>query len=256
MESFDKIQYTVLLRKEFYYPQYKHDDWTVYIPVYGSFHCTFNGKTDRILPGEVYVIPPDVPFDRGVDQPLSVQFIRFRENEASPWPFPIPTGKLQFRSPDRCEETLRMLREAAELPPTQQEAVVRHCLKDLLLQAGSVSELPPKTEPQKRDETLAAATEYLKSNFSKKISLSDLAKKIGISPSGLIKKFRKQLGITPQRYLSELRLQRAKDLLTNTALSVSQISEDTGFESVYYFSKFFKKETGDSPSEYRKKYLL
>ena len=92
MESFDKIQYTVLLRKEFYYPQYKHDDWTVYIPVYGSFHCTFNGKTDRILPGEVYVIPPDVPFDRGVDQPLSVQFIRFRENEASPWPFPIPTG--------------------------------------------------------------------------------------------------------------------------------------------------------------------
>lgn len=149
-----------------------------------------------------------------------------------------------------------MLREAAELPPTQQEAVVRHCLKDLLLQAGSVSEFPPKTEPQKRDETLGAATEYLKSNFSKKISLSDLAKTIGISPSGLIKKFRKQLGITPQRYLSELRLQRAKDLLTNTALSVSQISEETGFESVYYFSKFFKKETGDSPSEYRKKYLL
>ncbi|KTE91477.1 AraC family transcriptional regulator [Desulfitobacterium hafniense] len=57
-------------------------------------------------------------------------------------------------------------------------------------------------------------------------------------------------GIAPARFLAELRIQRAKDLL-QTCSSVKQVAECVGFSDNLYFSKAFKKQTGVSPSEFR-----
>ena len=56
---------------------------------------------------------------------------------------------------------------------------------------------------------------------------------------------------SPSQYHLNVRLNRAKELLTSTALSINEIASHTGFESVFYFSKLFKKKNGASPRSYR-----
>lgn len=249
------VQYTVIHREQFFFPRLQHEDWTVYIVISGSFRCTLEGKTETLSPGDVYVIPPNVEFDRSVTETLLVHFIRFTLNE-TPLSVPIPTGKLQYQNKNRAEQTVQMLKQTPKLPPEQKETYLRHCLSDLLLQYNYEQQTPSLQPTPPEDETVRDVLEYLNGHYREPIRLSEIASRFGISPSGLIKKFRKTVGILPQRYLIELRIKKAKQYLVDTSLTVSEISEKTGFETVYYFSKAFKKETGYSPSEYRNSYLI
>lgn len=64
--------------------------------------------------------------------------------------------------------------------------------------------------------------------------------------------FKNFTGIPPRQYFLQLKLMRAKELLQGTDKSIKEISYQLGFESIYYFSRFFKQKTGMSPSEFRK----
>jgi transcriptional regulator GlxA family with amidase domain len=69
--------------------------------------------------------------------------------------------------------------------------------------------------------------------------------------SAFRKAFKRMTGQSPNQYHLNVRLNRAKKLLTSTVLNINEISNHTGFESVYYFSKLFKKKNGVSPRSYR-----
>ena len=62
--------------------------------------------------------------------------------------------------------------------------------------------------------------------------------------------FRAATGLTPLNYLNRIRIDKAKELLLNTSLSVAEISEITGFSSQNYFSRLFKKQVGQSPTQF------
>ena len=95
------------------------------------------------------------------------------------------------------------------------------------------------------------AIRYMKRNYKTQGITGELVAKVcGISEVYLRKLFVKQLNTTPMRYLSEIRLQRAKQLLSEGILKISSVSEECGFQSAYNFSRFFKEKTGLSPSEY------
>ena len=256
MLPFASVEYTVIRRDRFFYPRLHHEDWTVYIVIRGSFRCTVCEKTEDIFPGDVFVIPPNEEFDREVTKSLLVHFIRFTLQEDTPLPFPLPVGKVRYADSARVESTVELLNRSPELPAEQQNLCVRHCIEDLFLQYEAEQRLPSKRPGAPEDETVRSVMEYLNEHFREPIRLTDVAARHHISPSGLIKKFRKTVGVPPQRYLMEQRIRQSKRLLTDTSLSVGEIAARTGFENVYYFSKTFKKETGKSPSEYRKNYLL
>jgi AraC-like DNA-binding protein len=59
-------------------------------------------------------------------------------------------------------------------------------------------------------------------------------------------------GISPRQYFLQLKVMRARELLITTDQSIKEISYQLGFDSIYYFSRFFKQKTGMSPSEFRK----
>jgi len=65
--------------------------------------------------------------------------------------------------------------------------------------------------------------------------------------------FRKEMGLTFQDYLSGIRLEKAEYLLEHTRDSITEITEQVGFQSGSYFSRFFRKRHGISPSEYRER---
>lgn len=92
--------------------------------------------------------------------------------------------------------------------------------------------------------------EYLNDNYAKNISLEELARIANFSPFYLNRTFRKQVGIPPHKYQTQIRIARAKTLLNH--LSISQVAIKTGFSSQSHFGFYFKKIMGVTPTQYVK----
>jgi AraC-like DNA-binding protein len=81
--------------------------------------------------------------------------------------------------------------------------------------------------------------------------IKDLARRLGVSESHLRAEFRKRVGHSLGHYLKQIRISRAAALLAGTPLRVGEIAERSGFDSLYSFSRFFRKAMGVSPRAYR-----
>lgn len=101
----------------------------------------------------------------------------------------------------------------------------------------------------------ATARRYMDANYALPITLDSLADATHINKFHLSHIFTKNLGMSPISYLIRRRLQIGSDLLIQTDHSIAQIASSTGFSSQSYFSQVFKKSTGLSPNQYRKKHL-
>lgn len=95
------------------------------------------------------------------------------------------------------------------------------------------------------------AVRYINNHFSEKIRIRDLAERIGISRSYLVKLMKQETGMSPQEFLIETRMRRAKDLLTRTHDPIRNIASECGYDDALAFSKVFKSRFGMNPSDYR-----
>lgn len=95
---------------------------------------------------------------------------------------------------------------------------------------------------------------YLDVNYAENIKLLDLASSFGLHQNYLTRSFHEKFGISPKKYLMNLKLKKASQLLTTTELPISIISSSLGFIDQLAFSRTFKKHFGMSPSYYRKKH--
>lgn len=111
-----------------------------------------------------------------------------------------------------------------------------------------------KTE-YNENENIRLITKYIEDNMTRNLTLEELSDILHFSPNYFHKYFKEKMGITPHKYLLELRINKAKKLLDSTAKSLLSIADESGFESQAYFCYVFKKETGMTPKEYRKKRL-
>ena len=97
------------------------------------------------------------------------------------------------------------------------------------------------------------ADAYIHTHYADPITLDDLTRAAGVCPKHLTQLFKASHHTTPIRYLWEHRIKRAANLLRHTDLSIQNISEQTGFQNPYHFSRLFKQTFGCSPREYRTK---
>ncbi len=93
-------------------------------------------------------------------------------------------------------------------------------------------------------------TIYMYSNYNKKIKVEDLAGMCNLSLHRFAHKFKDLIGVTPIEYLTRIRINEAKYLLSNSFLNISEISSIVGYDNPLYFSRVFKKVTGLSPRNY------
>jgi AraC-like DNA-binding protein len=98
---------------------------------------------------------------------------------------------------------------------------------------------------------ISKAKFLLTESLEKPVDMEKLAREIPMGYSSFRKAFKKITGESPNQYHLNLRLNRAKDLLATTALNINEIADQTGFDSIFYFSKLFKKKNGVSPKFYR-----
>ena len=96
---------------------------------------------------------------------------------------------------------------------------------------------------------------YIKDNYSKKISIEDIAKQAHLSSSHLFAVFKKQMSVSPIAFLNNYRMSIAAELLQGTTKSINQIALEVGIDDSIYFNKIFKKYYQMSPTEYRNCYM-
>ncbi len=98
------------------------------------------------------------------------------------------------------------------------------------------------------------AVDYIAVNLGAPLRLETLAKLAGLSPTYFHKIFSETMGVTPNDFLTGLRLERAKELLARTNLPVYKVAMECGFENIPYFSSLFKKHQGIAPAEFRRRH--
>lgn len=99
-------------------------------------------------------------------------------------------------------------------------------------------------------QTLNRMLKYIDQNYTERISPESLAKHFDLSREHICALFRDELDMTVSEYCNTVKLNHAVELLSNSSMNVSQISEYLGYSSVYYFSRLFKKRYGVSPTGY------
>lgn len=98
------------------------------------------------------------------------------------------------------------------------------------------------------------ALEYIRQNWNKPLNLDILSLKSGVSKNHFLKVFTKVMNLTPNDYITKLRIDKAKQLLAMTNDPINLIAIHCGYDNIPYFSYLFKRKVGISPNEFRRKY--
>ena len=105
----------------------------------------------------------------------------------------------------------------------------------------------------KHADLIQKAVRYVNANFAKNLTLEEVAFHVGLSGFHLSRLFREDTGDTFIGFLTKLRVRACKELLADSSVALSEIGPRVGFEDQSYFTRVFKKMTGMSPGQYRKR---
>ncbi|MEK8126703.1 AraC family transcriptional regulator [Paenibacillus filicis] len=112
-----------------------------------------------------------------------------------------------------------------------------------------------RTHSKTKDPITSFVTEYLDQHLCEDINLDLVADKLNITPGYLSSYFKEKTGTNFSDYLNDLRISRAKELLTNVELRIQDIAVHVGYQNVNSFIRMFKRYSGITPGEYRKRSL-
>ena len=111
--------------------------------------------------------------------------------------------------------------------------------------------LPAAKAPSMDARRLKRVTDFIEARLSSELSLDDLAAEACLSPFHFARQFRDATGMTPHRYVTDRRIQAAKEKLALGHSSLVEIAFDTGFGSQANFNRVFRKVTGLTPGQFR-----
>ena len=150
-------------------------------------------------------------------------------------------------SKDKLEEETKDIKSRIGIIQTLQE--LREYLEDIL---GKAIELRNTVSGRRYSDIIEAAKRKINEAYmSEDISLNTVAVNVGMSPSYFSSVFSREVGKTFIEYLTEIRMDKAKELLTCSPMKTSEVGYEVGYNDPHYFSYIFKKTQGCSPKEYR-----
>ncbi len=103
----------------------------------------------------------------------------------------------------------------------------------------------------KHKDVILKSIDYIRNNYMKKLTLDEVAATVYLSPSYFSKIFKEEMNMNFNTYLNHIRIEMSRKLLADPSISMVDVSSIVGYEDQSYFSKVFKKVTGQSPKKYR-----
>ena len=158
-----------------------------------------------------------------------------------------------YRNPNVADEIRDIFKkiEAEYASPDEMSEEVFKCYTSMLF--FLLLRNPNLCSPQKDRHYIDYALEYLQSNFTKEITLSEIAERYFVSAEHFSRVFKQKTGFNFSEYLNILRLQKAEQMLKQLNTSpITEIAESCGFNDSNYFSLKFKKYFGVSPKRFQK----
>ncbi|UTW48915.1 GlxA family transcriptional regulator [Bacterioplanoides sp. SCSIO 12839] len=105
-----------------------------------------------------------------------------------------------------------------------------------------------------KDDLVREAQTWLEQHYSQQFTVEDLAERFSISKRTLIRRFNAALDMPPNTYVQSLRIEAAQKLLEETERTVDVVMNDVGYEDASSFRRLFRKKTGLTPTEYRRRF--
>jgi AraC family transcriptional regulator of arabinose operon len=237
-------------------------DWLIFYTVRGNGRFGHSKEELISKPGDLMLYPPSTPHDYRIaphSKEWEIQWAHFiawpHWQQLLNWPqrfhglrYMHIAGRAVQK---RIVENMTDMNKFAFGPLQQGELFAMNSLEKVLLLCTTYHS---QSQQMSIDSRIQKALAYICDHASEKITIKDIASHSALSESRLSHLFRAQTGMTPLHYLEFQRIRQAKQLLELSALSITQIAYNTGFESQAYFTRRFTKQTGISPRAYRRQY--
>lgn len=223
---------------------------------YGTFN--FNGKVYNLKQGDIFILLKGMQVDyvASIDDPWEYYWIGFSGSNANEY---LNRTSITNSCVANCKENskipqiiLNMCEISKTYNPSSSDDIL--LLKELYSLLYALIEEFPKPFEYKDKELhtyIQDALNFINSNYMNSITVQEIADYVKLSRSYLYKMFIKNLGISPQRYLINLRMYKATLLLKGTKLPIGEVASRVGYSDSLLFSKTFSKHFSMSPLNYR-----
>lgn len=227
---------------------------------YGTFK--FNGKVYTLKKGDIFILLKgmQVEYVASIDDPWEYYWIGFSGSNANEY---LNRTSITNSCVANCEENskipqiiLNMCEISKTYNPSKSDDIL--LLKELYSLLYALIEEFPKPFEYKDKELhtyIQDSLNFINSNYMHSITVQEIADYVNLSRSYLYKMFIKNLGISPQRYLINLRMYKATLLLKSTKLPIGEVASSVGYSDSLLFSKTFSKHFSMSPLNYRNNQL-
>lgn len=231
------------------------DDWLLILTVAGMGRIVVADRVVRLQPGDAVLFAPGAAQDYSTDEETGRWHLRWAHFHPRPhwlpwmmWPQVAPKvglRKIANFATSPIESSSRRMLTSQRLARPGWEDFAMNALEETLLW---LFRLTGTAEWSRIDPRIQQAAQHLATHPEEPFNLAKLAARCALSSSRLSHLFKAELGVTPQRFSENLRLELAKHLLAQTNLPISDIATEVGFEDPLYFSRRYRRVFGRAPS--------
>ena len=227
-------------------------NYNLWIISKGLGHLNARHSDWSLQRGDIFLLRGDEAYfgRHSPENPLVVIAIHFD--------FLDPYGKIKtpqklpfhhhFESLMFFETILKRIEEAWTCGQVNNSAIwMKACLTEFI----NKEEQTPFELHNPQEAIIHEICDEIRKNPAKQYLLEEFAQRLHCSPRHFNRRFKQFIGVTPIEFILTMKLESAKDMLLSSSLSIGRIAESLGFRDVYYFSKWFKSQTGLPPSQYR-----
>jgi len=216
------------------------------------------GSLDRaIAVGDITLTPAHVPARYHLEHPGFHWCVHFWPSTATTCMFSLPWHLRLGRRSDAALQRMSHLSqlftrarapgEPGRLAMVAAQATLQELLVTLALDGAGV----PGVHPTRAEVAVERVASLINDRFSEALSVPELARAVGMSQNHLASRFRERFGVTIPGFLLRRRVERARQLLGTTNLSVQAVGAAVGWRDAQHFNKQFRRLTGHSPSAER-----
>jgi len=227
----------------------------------GQGWIELNGNHVLVHPGEIFILPVDIPHSYGADMtnPWSIYWMHLAGTQCSAaaaavmeregeWFRAVTVGFSDERNALFTHIASTLLKGYSASNLLQANLALPHYLSSFIAPEHFGSQKPslPNASPTEK------AILYMQENLSTSLSLDNIARSVNLSVSFFSRKFKKDTGYAPIEYFNYLRIQKACQLLHFSTWRINEVASAIGIDDPFYFSRLFKQQMGLSPAHYRK----